>query len=163
MAQPITRAAFLALLGPNRPISVGDLLTALRTFYRSIVRDGNGNIALKAMNDAIDPTRQTFGIVNAEMLFIDVYRAFLRDRCTEEEVSQRVERVVAANAAKFKAERGVGMWAHEVEQVRALAREQVQAHDEHFDHYRRQFFFIDLFPENDQRFPVTIETCREAG
>ena len=157
MAQPVTRAAFLALLGPNRLISAGDLATALRAFYRGIFSDRNGNGALRAMNDVVDEARPTFGLVNAEMLFTVVYRAFLKERCTEEELSQRVEGVVAAEAARFKERHGVGMWAHEVEQVRANAREHVQAHDQHFDHYRRQFFFIDLFPENAQRFPITIE------
>ncbi|MGE4068697.1 MAG: hypothetical protein AB7H88_18125 [Vicinamibacterales bacterium] len=163
MVQPATRAAVLALLGPNRPISAGALATALQTFYRSIFRDRNGNAAFTAMNDAVDPTSPTFGIVNAEMLFIDVYRAFLSDRCTREELSERVAQIVAKKAAQFKAERGVGMWAHELEHVRALAWEHVQAHEDHFDHYRRQFFFIDLFPENDERFPVTIDQCREAA
>lgn len=160
MAQPVGRAAFLALLGPRRPVSAGSLSEALLVFYRSIFHDRNGDAAFKAMNDIVDPARPTFGMVNAEMLFKDVYGAFLRDRCTEEEQSSRVERVVADCVQRFKADRGVGMWAHEAEQVRALARQHVEAHDEHFEHYRRQFFFIDLFPENDGRFPITIEQCR---
>lgn len=163
MAQPVGRAAFLALLGPSKPISAGRLSEALLVFYRSIFHDRNGNAAFKAMNDIVDPERPAFGMVNAEMLFKDVYGAFLRQRCTAAEQSSRVDRVVADYVQRFEFHRGVGMWAHEVEQVRALARQHVEAHDEHFEHYRQQFFFIDLFPENDRRFPITIEQCLAAN
>ena len=161
MAQPVGRAAFLALLGPNRPISATHLASACQVFYRDIFKDRNGKAAFKAMNDVVDSTKPTFGIVNAEMLFKHVYHSFLLERCTEEALSKRVESIVAEQVKQFKAERGVGMWAHEVAQVRALARHHAEAHDEHFEHYRREFFFIDLFPENDKRFPITIDDCRE--
>ncbi len=160
MAQPSTRAAFLALLGPTKQINAGDLSKALQTFYKSIFAGRNGNAAFKAMNDAVDPANRTFGIVNAEMLFKTVYREFLKS--TAEELSVRVERIVAIEVARFKASKG-GMWRHEVDQAREMARAHVHAFDAQFDHYRTQFFFIDLFPDNDKRFPITIEDCRIAA
>jgi len=160
MAQPATRAAFLALLGPKKEISAGNLSTALQVFYRSIFADRNGNAAFDAMNNAVDPTNPTFEIVNAEMLFKLVYGEFLK--ATAEELSVRVERIVAIEIARFKASKG-GMWRHEVEQAREMAHGHVHAFDAQFAHYRSQFFFIDLFPANEQRFPFTLDDCRKAA
>lgn len=161
MLQPVDRAAFFALLGPNQEISAAELLKGCLAFYRGVFQDGNGNVAFKAMNDAINPASPTFGIVNAQILFKIVYRRFLKELCSEQELSRRAERLVAKTTERFKSEHGVGMWAHEVAQVRTFVGQHLKAHDEYFEAFRRKFFFIDFFPENDRRFPVTIEDCRE--
>lgn len=160
MAQPATRAAFLALLGPKSEISAGDLSKAVQVFYRSIFAHGDGNVAFAAMNDAVDPKQPTFGIVNAEMLFKLVYGEFLKSAA--EDLSARIERIVAIEVAKFKATKG-GMWRHEVDQAREMARGHVHAFDAQFFHFRSQFFFIDLVPANEQRFPFTLDDCRKAA
>jgi len=162
MAQPASRAAFLALLGPYKPISAKHLVIALEVFYRGIFGGQNGNDAIAAMNAAIDANKSTFGIVNAEKLFTDVYREFLK-QSTAEELTTRVEKIVAINKATFKGRRGVGMWKHEIEEARALARQHVEAFEEQFDYYRNKFFFIDLFPDNSQRFSITFDECRKAA
>jgi hypothetical protein len=162
MIQPVERAAFLALLGPNRALPAGDLFTACLTFYRRIFQHPDGNAAFSAMNEVVPPPRPAFGVLNAEMLFKDVYGAFLTTNCTDEEISRRVECVVAENARRFRARHGVGMWAHEVAQVRALARAHLEAHGVYFEEFRRRFFFIDAFPENNHRFPITLDDCRAA-
>lgn len=163
MLQPVERAAFLALLGPNERISAGHLSKACLAFYRGMFHLANGNAAFKAMNEMVNPLKPQFGMVNAEMLFKHVYCAFLKELCTKAEITRRVDRLVAENARQFKAEFGVGMWAHEVAHMREFVRQHVEAHNEHFQRFRRQFFFIDLFPENDDRFPITIEDCFAAS
>lgn len=163
MAQPVPRAAFLALLGPNQPISAGKLQTAVLQFYRTLLRDPNGNAAIKAMNEAVAPEPAAFGIVNAETLFKDVYTAFLRDRCSEPELTRRVEGIARAAALRFKAEHGVELLTESAQQFRSLARQHVEAVDEHFTECRRHFFFTDLFPENEQRFSITLDDCQNAG
>ncbi len=158
-AQPVQRAAFLALLGPNRPVTANELSVALQTFYRRILTDKNGTAAIQAMNEAIDPNQPAFGIVNAEMLFKDVLTAFLADARTDTTRNARIEKIVAECKERFRRERGVGMWAHEVQRLREAAREEVEAHREQFEHYRRTFFMIDLYPANDRRFPIAMEDC----
>jgi len=69
MAQPVERAAFLALLGPNRTITAGHLEVAVQRFYRTLFLNGNGNAAIDAMNATLLPEPVAFGIVNAEVLF----------------------------------------------------------------------------------------------
>jgi len=36
----------------------------------------------------------------------------------------------------------------------------LEAHDDRLEEFRREYFFIDLHPENDERFPITIEDCQ---
>lgn len=161
MAQPAFRAAFLALVGPYKPLSAGNLVIALEVFYRRIFGNENGNDAIAAMNAAVDVNQSTFGIVNAEKLFTDVYREFLK-QSTDEELTSRVEKIVAINKATFRARRGVGMWKHEIDEARAIAQKHVEAFEEQFDYYRNKFFFIDLIPGNSERFPITFDECRKA-
>ena len=159
MLQPGERAAFLSLLGPTPPISAGKLAKACMAFYRSIFQGRNGNAALKAMNDTIGSPKPTFVWMNAETAFVAAYRAYLTMYRSPERSAQRVDELVKQVAAKFRAERGVGMWAHEIERVRADVRAKTEAHEEFFNDFRRRYFFIDLFPENDERFPIKYSDC----
>lgn len=163
MAQPVTRAGFLALLGPNRTLKAGQLQVAVQRFYSTLFRDRNGNAAIDAMNAALAPEPAAFGIVNAEMLFMQVWQAFLADQCTEPELSRRVDGIIFRNAARFREEHGVEMPVEVTEETRRLAKLHVEAVDDQFTECRRHFFFIDLCPENDQRFPVTLESSRDSG
>lgn len=162
MAQPATRAAFLALLGPNQPISAGKLQDALLQFYRTILREKNGNAAILAMNEAVSPEPATFSIVNAEMLFKEVYAAYVRDRCSDSELARRVDDMSRAAARQFFAEHRAEMPRESEQQFRALARQYLEAIDERFAETKRHFFFTDLFPENEERFPITLDECRNA-
>lgn len=163
MAQPVERAAFLALLGPNRPIKAGQLEVAVQRFYRAVFLDGNGNAAIESMNATLLPEPPAFGIVNAESLFSQVWQAYLTEECTEPRLSQRIEAIVARNVAGFRAEHGTEMPAAGMAQLRTLVRRHVESVDEQFSERRRHFFFLDLHPQNEDRFPVSIESCRTAG
>jgi hypothetical protein len=35
----------------------------------------------------------------------------------------------------------------------------VESHEEHVDRFRREYLMLDLFPENDRRFPITLTEC----
>jgi len=41
-----------------------------------------------------------------------------------------------------------------------IALTQLREHEKHFDRLRRNFFMIDLIPENETRFPLTFEECQ---
>jgi hypothetical protein len=160
MLQPTERAAFLALIGPNRRMSPDELARGMQSFYRSIFRDRNGNAAIRAMNDAVDPTKTTFGVFNAEGTFKMVYEEFLNRLGSEEAIARRAAAINAKLGARIKQERGVARWSREIAATDAFLRRQLSDHDRWFEHYRRRYFFIDLYPENDERFPITIKDSR---
>jgi hypothetical protein len=159
MLQRATRAACLAVIGPNHKLDDHELARGFQTFYRTMFQVGNGNAAYKAMNDTIDPSKATFGMANAEMLFRMVYRHFLRDRCSSRKLDQRAESIMHGMRWKYFIDHGNPMPMPLFEHFRTATRQHVESHDEHFNCIRRKYFMLDLFPENDRRFPVTVADC----
>lgn len=43
--------------------------------------------------------------------------------------------------------------------VKAETQRHVESHDAYLIQMRRDHFFIDLFPDNDKRFPITMADC----
>lgn len=159
MLQPVTRAACLAVIGPNRKLDDHELARGFQTFYRTMFQVGNGNTAYKAMNDAVDQSKPTFGMANAEMLFRMVYRGFLRDRCSPTELAKRAESVMHGIRWKYFIDHGKPMPMPLYEHFRTATRQHIESHDEHFNRFRREYFMLDLFPENALRFPITLADC----
>ena len=152
MAQPVDRAPFLAILGPNRDVMPDEVASACVAFYRTIFQKDTGNAALDAMNVAVAPKPRTFGIFNAEKLFTDVYDGYLAQTSTPGEVEARVERMMA----RGRAEHGP-LPPAETDRVRTAMRDYILDHPARFEEHRRHFFMIDLYPENDARFNLRLE------
>lgn len=160
MLQPSGRAAFRAMIGPNRKMFPDELARASIAFYRTLFRDRSADTAFKAMNDVIDATKPTFSRVSAEMAFKMVYGGYRRELCTDRKISARVEIVVKQLAARKLAETGVGASPDEIAQSRMLVRQHIEDHNLHFETMRRDYFLIDVCPENDARFDIKIEDCQ---
>jgi hypothetical protein len=163
MLQPTDRAAFLALLGPNDKISAGKLSGAMRLFYRTMFEKGSGDAAFKAINDSINPDKSTFSMVNAEMLFKMIWQSFLQDRTLPDELDKRVQKIVIQNMIAFREEHGFPIPPDVLAEVRRRVRRHVEAHEEHFAEFRKHFFFIDKFPGNNKRFPITFADLQQDG
>ena len=52
------------------------------------------------------------------------------------------------------------LWERERIATREQARRFLLDTPGQFERFRREYFFIDRFPENDERFPLTLEACR---
>lgn len=159
MLHPTERAAFLVLLGPDKTIKPGPLAKAMQTFYRMMFEKRNGNAAFQAMNDTVDPAQPAFGMINAEMAFRWVYGGFLRERCTPAEIAKRAESILHAARWKYFIEHGRPMPLQAFALLQAETQRHVESHDEYFIRMRRDYFFIDLLPDNDKRFPITMADC----
>jgi hypothetical protein len=160
MLQPLRRAAFRALIGPNREMFPDELARASIAFYRTLFRDRSADTAFKAMNDAVDVTKATFSRVSAEIAFKWVYAGYRKDLCTPGKISMRVEKVVKQFVARELAQRGLGTSHEEMVRARTLVRQHMEDHELHFETMREDYFLIDLCPENDARFDVKIADCR---
>ena len=163
MLQPTDRAAFLAMLGPNEKISAGKLAAACKLFYRTMFAKGSGGAAFKAINDSVNPDKPTFSMVNAEMLFKMIWRGFVKDRTSPEEIDDRIQHILIQNMIAFRDAHGFPMPPDVLEEVRRRVRRHVEAHEEHFAEFREHYFFIDKFPDNDQRFPITFADLQKDG
>lgn len=154
MAQPVERASFLAILGPNRDVMSDEVAKACVAFYRTIFQKGTGNAALDAMNAAVAPKPRTFGIFNCEKLFTDVYDGYLAQTSEPGNVEARVERMMA----RGRAECGP-LPPAETERVRRAMLDYILDHPARFEEQRRHFFMVDLYPENDARFNLRLEAA----
>jgi hypothetical protein len=151
MAQPIERAPFLALLGPNRQVSPGEVVRGMRAFYRGVFEHNDGNRAMRMLNEIVDPDKITFGIFNCEKLFIDVWNAYLDETSKAGAAEARVEKMMARGRAEYGPRPP-----EDSERARAMMFDYITDHPGHFENSKRHFFLIDLYPENTARFNVLI-------
>jgi len=157
MAQPMQRSPFMALLGPNRKVSEGEIVRGMREFYRGILEFKDGTRALQMLNNTVDPDKNTFGIFNVEQLFESVWNNYLEDASVEQVVAERVEQAV--ERAKAKRPRSAAELAH----FRPYVKNYMLDHPARFEESRRLFFMIDLYPENDARFQLKLSPAVEGG
>lgn len=161
MLQPARgAAAFRALIGPEHEIPPEQLAKGCQAFYRGLFsRQGDGNEAFRAMNDAVDPTKPTFFSISAEGGLKMVFRGYLKELCTPGEIERRVD-AMEAKALQQRHDDGLpDMFWEDKQWARRLLRDSLLDHRSHFERIRRAFFYIDQFPENDQRFDVKFEDC----
>lgn len=150
MAQPMRRAPFLALLGPNRRVYPGEVVRGMRAFYRGLFEHKDGSRAMQMLNNVVDPDRTTFGIINCEQLFRDVWEAYFTMAMDEQWIAARVERLVeSARAERPRSE-------PELAHLRIHMRNYILDHPARFEESRRHFFMIDLYPENVARFNLVV-------
>jgi len=158
MLQPARNAAaFRGLIGPNRKISAGEMSAACLAFYRTALGQMKGDAAINAMNDAVDSTKETFRTVSAETAFKVVFKNFLEKLGTPQAIEERLDRITTNVVARRRAEGLPDMFTKDVERLRKLTREKLSDHRGKFEEMRREFFYIDPFPENDKRFDIKFE------
>ncbi len=158
MLQPARQAAaFRGLIAPNRKLTTGEMSNACLAFYRAVFQRRDGDAALSAMNDAVDPNRATFWISSPEEAFRIVFKSYLEKRCTPESIEERVNEVVKGVLERRRAKGLHGLFKQEIAALREKKRQQLSDHRARFEQMHREFFFIEEFPENAQRFDLTFE------
>ena len=152
------RAPFRGLIAPHEEIYPNVQLKGCMAFYSTVFAQLDGNAALKAMNDTIDPDQETFWEMSAERAFKIVYRGYRENLSRPEEFEHRVNTLAASRAAERRAKGLESDNNEETQKDREIPREFLSDRGR-FEKMRRDFFFIDLYPENAQRFDVTFEDC----
>jgi hypothetical protein len=76
-----------------------------------------------------------------------------RPVCTLRSIAVRLMRVTV------RAEGLGGRFKWEIAAERELARNKISDHRAEFERRRREYFYIDLYPENAERFDVRFEDC----
>ena len=125
--------------------------------YRTVLGKLDGDAAIKAMNDAVDMTKETSWTISAETAFKVVFKHFLETQCTPQTIEERLDRIMGNVIARRRAEGYPELSAAEDARLWELTRQQLCDHRVGFDEMRREFFYIDLYPENDRRFDIKFE------
>ena len=164
MLQPDRRAAaFRGLIGPHRPVTAGEAMDGCLAFYRTLFRPQDGDAALKAMNDAVDASTETFWLMSAEDVFKTVNRSHFKEHCTPEALRRRRDRLMSRLARRHRAKNGLDPSAELAQRWFDQATAHLLDQRTLFERLRQEYFFINAFPENNVRFDVTFEQCWPAG
>jgi hypothetical protein len=164
MLQPDRRAAaFRGLLAPHIEVSTGNMQKAFPAFYRALFGRLDGDTALKAMNDAVNTSQDTFWLISAEDVFKTVNRSHFEEHCTPEALARRRDRLISRLVRRYRAQCGLEPSPQLAEQWYAQATAHLMNQRDLFERLRREYFFINAFPENDARFDVTFEQCWPTG
>ena len=101
-------APFRGLIGPRRKLDETEVLASCGAFYRTIFDQKDGNAALKAMNDAVTTTEETFWTMSAELAFKVAFQDYmLRGDGSPQGAAARAEAFATRRAAKLATQRGV--------------------------------------------------------
>lgn len=150
IVQPIARAPVWGLVGPMRDITAGEIQTDFRAFYDEFFMSRNGRRALERLNNApVGPTWR-YAYFTARFLFRIVFQEYLKACATPTALKEREDLLVRQIVGERPAPA----------ELRESLRAALANHDVHFQRMRREFFMIDLFPENDKRFPLTLAHCQ---
>ncbi len=154
--QPTHRATARIIIGPNRPLTNGEVDRANRAFYTTLFDTFDLFFAYSAMNDTIELPSETrkelFSTMSAEQMFAAVMRGYFREFGAPQKVAARIEGLIAQLAL-----RGVGP--AELARRGAIGLAELGNHRAHFQEYLERFFFIDLQPDNRERFNISFEQC----
>ncbi len=142
------RAAINAYVAPTDRIRVETLKAGLHAFYDQLFTSLDITSAIDAMRTAAPEFDYVF--LTAYGVFRTVFAEFIRDFGMGEGLRERA----IAMAHKLLQERG------RRETPEAIAQVMKDGEPAAFDNFRRTHFAIDLFPENDARFPITYEEVR---
>lgn len=140
------RAPFWGMIGPPGPVQAGHLLSNLTAFYTTLLDHSREAIALPILLEDTD-----YLYTSAETVFKYAYVSYLKMQCSKKAFDDRASSVFR----KAKC-RGLAGSIRPGAIRRRLAK---QLHDD-FEAHRRVFFMIDLFSENDQRFPLRFDEVK---
>lgn len=138
------RAPAWAMIGPMTVTKAGDLQKGFSEFYKTLFTTMSGDKAIKALFDANPSTPYLF--TPAEGMLKTTYANYLRD-CDNPKLIRERARRLSRKMAETHVHAGVGRMIRIINRMRKPA----------FEKYRKQFFMIDLYPENNARFSVTYE------
>jgi hypothetical protein len=144
-------APFWGLVAPVKPIKSRDLEISFQSFYEEILTSQNGDIALKKLNETYGDEKPRYAFWPCVLIFREAYRSYYKNHCIGKPFKRRIEDLVSKVRI---ANRTIP-----IKQLRRDVKNKLKNHDEYFSECRRKFFMIDRFPENDIRFPVTINDC----
>jgi len=145
---PTDRAPCWGLVGPHEEMSAGALLSSFQEFYSELFATGNGDQALKRLNDAVRSENLSYLFSQCESFFKMVYKAYFRDYFSPKALKLR-----AGELYKRAKEMGGTPKLSPGEIKRKLLQEKEPSFEKHCE----QFFMYDLYRENRKRFRVTYQ------
>lgn len=83
----------------------------------------------------------------------------MTELCAQPALERRLVAIMAQWQTRARLDLGRELTPEQLARARERVREELHSHERHFAVFRNEYFWIDRFPENDARFPVTLSDC----
>lgn len=147
----LDRAPYWAVIGPTEKIYDLELKRDFAAFYRKFFESLNGDDAIFALNRGIEGPHRPYHFHTSVGLFKRAYIAYHQKSCRGKGKRVRIENLVT-EAMKYPECRKLGIKA-----IRRSIKESLAQEERHFQKQKKEFFLIDIYPENAKRFPITYD------
>ncbi len=144
---PEGRAPCWGFFGPPEEVKLGELSVAYGDFYRTAIFEGDPLAAAKKL---IEPRegKQRYMLMLASVYFTQLFARYLAHYCTDAKLLERAKELShRARAENAPQKPGPG-------RMHRMIR---RKHPKSFRKIATEYFMVDLFPENANRFPVSYE------
>jgi hypothetical protein len=146
----LDRAPFYAAIGPETEIKAGKIERDFRAFYSKFFEDLNGDDAVRVLNDGKEGSERTYHFFSSLGIFANAYRKYHSDHCVGKGLAARREELLTSLLRSPEVKKRGFKW------IRKMVKEALSHEDEHFLELRDRFFFVDKFPENKERFDLSL-------
>jgi hypothetical protein len=142
------RAPFWAIVGPKNEMKAGDLLKDFTRFYEELFKTQNGAAAFNQLNNSIIGSIAPYVFMPADWYFESLWLDFICYDYNNDNLNNRANDIIK----KLK-KRGD----KKIPSRNQIKTDLLRSLQEYFIQSKEEFFMMDLFPENVDRFPVDYE------
>lgn len=146
----VDRSPCWGLVGPTKALVGPELLGSFSAFYQEVFKSGSAEMAVKKLNESSSNYDINYSFTLATASFYSIYNHYLNTLCTDESYANRA-RIMRKKAKKEKEN------LIKIPSIGELKRFLKSSQKDYFEKYKANYFMIDLFPENKNRFMVTYE------
>lgn len=149
-ARRMDTVPFFAVIGVEKEISNLDLEAGFNAFYGEFFKSLDGDKAIAALNGEALKKGHRFQMYTARSLFIRGFKDYYQKYGQGKGKRKRVEDLTTA------AMKNPGVASKGVKWVRDYFKDTLSRPEEDMANLKEKFFFIDVAPENDDRFPISF-------
>ena len=146
----LDRAPFYAAIGPETEVKASKIERDLQAFYSKFFEDLNGDDAVRALNDGKEGSERTYHFRSSCGIFARAYREYYNDNCVGKGLAARKEQLLTTSRESPEVKK------RELRDIRKLIKAALSTEEQHFIEMRDRCFFVDKFPENKERFDLSL-------
>jgi hypothetical protein len=154
LLSPECRAPFAGVIAPEKERTSGQIEKDFKSFYKEFLNSFDGNKAIEMLNkDGLIDSSYIF--VGCDYIFGKVFREYFNKLCKGKTFERRIENLVT---------QAINSWLVDLSKlsiVRKYLKNYLKNPEISFDRLKNNFFMLDLYPENIDRFNIKFIEVKE--
>jgi len=152
IVKPTKPVPFWGLISPTKEIGQGDIDADFKSFYEELLTSLNGDKALEKLNLGKPNATQKYAFINCINLYRIAFSNYYMRYCKGKGARKRIDELITRSRSTPAGSK------IPIGDLRKKIKYEIRKNERHyFDKYRKIFFMIDLYPENDARFGLSFE------